>query len=604
MRLAQFFRFSRLITVDEDLSGQALTIGGDNYVDWRKRRMMARLAGLMESLSLTVYAVFELAVGILPERLTYWAWGAAYLPIGLLLFFSAMALRRSGARLDEGAWLRARRAYRVGLLLQAAYMAVILYVFAMHLPIKQVTVIQFILLFMVVWHVVFQSLDRFASLVHPFIIAPAIVLSLYLDGSIDDAEAVAIVLGVLIIGLFYIVSMILQRILHSTYALEYDDLQRAAELKASSESMRLLARKYSVLVAEVGHDLRQPVQAISLAVRTLAETGGATGSALRTIEACATSLELALNSMLDYSRLSFGLTKSDRHSIELKPLFRRLEIEFAGAARAKGVVLRVQANDAVVLADQHALYRILGNLIQNALKFTHEGEVSIFAVADGQHWQLTVADTGPGIPPERQAQIFEQFVSGDDLGEPASRGLGLGLAIAQRFAETMGARLECISQPQVGTQFLLRLPEAKREKRAAKHSVDVQALAGRRVLLIDDDRFILDALAGYLRRQGLIVQASADFNLPDFGDLGPDLIVSDHFLDGLPLGLEGIAKTRQRLARPDLPAILLTGDMGVHISRSTEEMGVMLIHKPASPDSLLTAIARLLSVPSSFKPIP
>jgi two-component system CheB/CheR fusion protein len=151
---------------------------------------------------------------------------------------------------------------------------------------------------------------------------------------------------------------------------------------------------------------------------------------------------------------------------------------------------------------------------------------------------------------------------------------------------------------------LLRLPAAKREKRAAKHSVDVQALAGRRVLLIDDDRFILDALAGYLRRQGLIVQASADFNLPDFGAQTPDLIVSDHFLDGLPLGLEGIAQTRQRLGRPDLPAILLTGDMGVHISRSTEEMGVVLIHKPASPDSLLTAIARLLPVSSPSKPIP
>jgi two-component system CheB/CheR fusion protein len=182
--------------------------------------------------------------------------------------------------------------------------------------------------------------------------------------------------------------------------------------------------------------------------------------------------------------------------------------------------------------------------------------------------------------------------------------LGLGLAIAQRFAETMGARLECISQPQIGTQFLLRLPAAKREKRAAKHRVDVQALAGRRVLLIDDDRFILDALAGYLRRQGLIVQASADFNLPDFGTQTPDLIVSDHFLDGLPLGLQGIAQIRQRLARPDLPAILLTGDMGVHISRSTEEMGVVLIHKPASPDSLLTAIARLLPVSSPSKPIP
>ena len=299
MLLARFFRFTGLTSVDEDLSAQALTIGRDNYVEWRKRRMIALLVGLMESLSLTVFTVFELSVGILPERLTYWAWGAAYLPICVLLFASAMALKRCGGRLDEPAWLRARRAYRVGLFMQAAYMTAILYVFTMELPVKQITVIQFILLFMVVWHIVFQSLDRFASLVHPFIIGPAIAMSLYMDGSIDDAERVAIVLGVLMIGLFYIVSEIFRRILNSTFELEHDDLQRAAELKASSESMRLLARKYSLLVAEVGHDLRQPVQAISLAVRMLAETGSTTGPALRTIEACASSLELALNSMLD-----------------------------------------------------------------------------------------------------------------------------------------------------------------------------------------------------------------------------------------------------------------------------------------------------------------
>jgi signal transduction histidine kinase/ActR/RegA family two-component response regulator len=603
MRLVQLLRSARFVPVDEDLSDHALEMGSQEYVEWRKRRMMARLVTLMESLSLTVFTAFEIAVGILPERLTYWAWGAAYLPIGLLLYASAMALRSSSGRLDAEVWRRARTFYRLGLLLQAAYMAAILYVFSMQLPIKQITVIQFILLFLVVWHIVFQSLDRFASLVHPFIIAPAIALSLYRDGAIDDAEIVAIVLGVLMIGLFYVVSVIVRAILQSTYLLEHEDLRRTAELKASSESMRLLARKYSVLVAEVGHDLRQPVQAISLAVRTLAETGGSSGSAMRTIEACATSLELALNSMLDYSRLNFGLTKAERKPIELRPLLRRLEVEFAGAAQAKGVALQVQANDAVVLADQHALYRILGNLIQNALKFTHAGEVSIVAQAVGKQWQLTVTDTGPGIPPERQSQIFEQFVSGDELGEPASRGLGLGLAIAQRFAETMGTRLECVSQPDVGTQFLMRLPAAERQSRSAKRSIDVQALAGRRVLLVDDDRFILEALAGYLRRQGLVVQASADFNLSDFGDQAPDLIVSDHFLDGQPLGLDGIAKTRQRLGRPELPAILLTGDMGVHISRSTEAMGVMLIHKPASPDSLLAAIARLLPVTPS-KPIP
>lgn len=598
MAVQHFFRLSQLTSVDEDLSSQALEMGADSYVKWRKRRMLARLVSVMETLAFTVFLTFELAVSMLPERLTYWAWGAPYLPIAMLLLGSTTALRRSASRLDESLWQRARLLYRIALIAQAVYMATIVYFFALNLPVGQVTVIQFILLFMVLWNVVFLSLDRVASLVQPCVIGPALALSLSLDGAVDGTEGLAIVLGSLMIALFYIVSEMLRRILHSSYELEYDGLRQLAELKASSQAMRLLARKYSVLVAEVGHDLRQPVQAISLAVRALVQRQGVVSQPLRTIEACATSLELALNSMLDYSRLSFGLAKSEREAIELSALFKRLESEFAGAAQAKGVVLRVPPCAAVVLADSQALYRILGNLIQNALKFTHEGEVVIAATAMGDQWQLTVTDTGPGISPERQAQIFEQFVSGDDLGEPASRGLGLGLAIAQRFAETMGARLECVSQPGVGTEFSLLLPATRGAKRSRRQTVDVRALAGRRVLLIDDDRFILDALAGYLGRQGLIVQASADLNLPPFGSQPPDLVVSDHFLDGMPLGLDGIVRIRQDLGRPDLPAILLTGDVGVQISRSTQEMGIILINKPVSPEALLGAIARLLAADS------
>ena len=595
MRLPSIFRLTRVVSADQDLSAQALDIGAVGYTEWRKRRVMARLVWLLESLSLTVFLAFELAVGILAERLTYWSWGAAYLPVGLLLMQSAMALRTSSSRLDEAAWRRALRLHRVALFAQAAYMVSVVLFLSIELPVNQITVIQFILLLMVIWKEVLLCLDRFASLIQPLTIGPAIGLSLFTDGVMDDTELMAVAIGALMIGLFYSVSLMLRRLLQSTYELEYDSLRQMAELKASSESMRLLARQHAVLVAEVGHDLRQPVQAISLAVRSLAETPSAGGPLLRTIESCATSLEFALNSMLDYSRLNFGLTSSERRPVELKPLFKRLEMEFASAAAAKGVRLTVQSRDAVVLADPHALYRILGNLIQNALKFTHEGEVGILAHADGPHWQLQVTDTGPGIPPERQAQIFDQFVSGDELGEPASRGLGLGLAIAQRFAETMGSRLECTSEPGVGTRFSLRLPSALRERRRARPAIDIASLAGRKLLLIDDDRFILDALAGFLERQGLVVRACTRFDPEGLEADPPDLIVSDHFIDGLPEGLDGIARARQCLAQPQLPAILLTGDLGVHISRATEAMGVVLIHKPASPESLLRAIARLLS---------
>ena len=98
------------------------------------------------------------------------------------------------------------------------------------------------------------------------------------------------------------------------------------------------------------------------------------------------------------------------------------------------------------------------------------------------------------------------------------------------------------------------------------------------------------------------MQASTHFELPPFGSEAPDLIVSDHFLDGQPLGLKGIVGLREKLGRAQLPAILLTGDVGVHLTQATDEMGVQLLHKPISPESLLAAISRLLSAPSFSRP--
>jgi signal transduction histidine kinase len=116
--------------------------------------------------------------------------------------------------------------------------------------------------------------------------------------------------------------------------------------------------------------------------------------------------------------------------------------------------------------DEQRLTQVLLNLVGNAIKFTDTGEVRISAAAANGHFALTVTDTGPGIPQEHQARIFEQFHQVDSSNTKAKGGTGLGLAIAKQIVEMHGGRIWVESTPGRGATFQMELPILAENRKA------------------------------------------------------------------------------------------------------------------------------------------
>jgi two-component system, NarL family, sensor histidine kinase EvgS len=195
------------------------------------------------------------------------------------------------------------------------------------------------------------------------------------------------------------------------------------------------------------------------------------------------------------------------------------------AARAKGIGLRVDRQGADgpvwVLADGQRLRQIVGNLLSNAIKFTDAGAVTLeYAIEPAQAGQravtLTVADTGVGIPPDRQAALFTPFVQAHDGGAREFGGTGLGLTICKRLVTMMGGSIALSSEMGRGTRFTVQVTFAETAAQAAsltRHETSDapgRALSGRCVLIVDDhpaNRIVLD---GQLRLLGASTRLAND----------------------------------------------------------------------------------------------
>ena len=374
------------------------------------------------------------------------------------------------------------------------------------------------------------------------------------------------------------------------------EAERDAALRADQEKSRFLTI--------ASHDLRQPVHALGLFAATLDKRlqGSPDEHLVRNMIRSIDGLDRSFNAMLDISRLDAGTIAPNVQHFPLRDLFRRLHMHFAGQAELRGLGLRFSPGGKAVSSDPQLLERILGNLVQNAIKYTESGGVVVVARSTRTRINVEVWDTGIGIGATELPRVFDEFYQVGRGERARSRGLGMGLAIVKRLARLLGHELTVVSRPGKGTLFrigiaLSDLPEIQ-DATAAADTLPMPLAQARTVLIVDDDEAIREGLRLLLEEWGYDAIAAGSIAEAERAvfrlDAPPDLILCDLHLGDGPDGLAAIDTIRRQCGH-DVPAIVVTGDTSHGEMRRVSESGHPVLFKPVQPRKLHNVLRGLLS---------
>jgi signal transduction histidine kinase len=244
------------------------------------------------------------------------------------------------------------------------------------------------------------------------------------------------------------------------------------ELQGARDVAEEANRAKSAFLANMSHELRTPLTSVMGFAQVLLENPKQNLSEdellfARRIHANGKHLLSLINEVLDLSRIEAGKLELELEPVQLGELVPGVMAQVEGQARAKGLdmILDVPDQVAPVRADELRLRQVLLNIVGNAIKFTEKGSVNVRVVTDSgtaRPAQIQVIDSGIGIPPGRQKDVFEAFEQVDSSASRTHRGAGLGLHISQRMAREMGFSLEVSSRKGQGSTFTIVLGDAKR----------------------------------------------------------------------------------------------------------------------------------------------
>ncbi|HET6294729.1 MAG TPA: ATP-binding protein, partial [Kribbella sp.] len=374
------------------------------------------------------------------------------------------------------------------------------------------------------------------------------------------------------------------------------------ELKQRSAELEVASRHKSEFLASMSHELRTPLNAVLgfsevLLEQMFGEVNERQEEYLRDIHGSGRHLLELLNEILDLSKVEAGRMELEYSTFELRALLDNTVAMLRERAAAHGIELHVEVGPDIdqVFADELRLKQVVLNLMTNAVKFTGDGgSVVVRAVRAGSEIEITVTDTGIGVPVEDRERIFESFQQGG-RGPSQEEGTGLGLTLSRRIVELLGGRMWLASEVGAGSTFgfSLRSREAADQPRSGRPPVGD-------VVIIEDDRPSLDLMTAYLSGAALRVTAVGDgqSGLDAVRRVRPAAVLLDIRLPGI----DGWAVLQALKAEPETSSIpVIVVSIVDERARGAALGAAAYLVKPVSRDALLDTLvaAGALSAPEA-----
>ena len=238
---------------------------------------------------------------------------------------------------------------------------------------------------------------------------------------------------------------------------DLDLIQILVEKKEFAERSNVEKSKF---IAAAGHDLRQPLHAISICATNLEAQieGDSSRQMLSTINQSVAELNDMLNTLTDILRFDAGDITSAISHFSLQEIHQQIALEYKKYAEIKGLKFSIDVDELYVKTDQKLYGVILRNLISNAINFTEQGLVCVKVTSDDDYLKVEITDTGNGISDEIQSQLCSKTYQLNNSNRDRTNGLGLGLSLVYRLTDLLGIQVTLHSNAQEGSRFCLRLP--------------------------------------------------------------------------------------------------------------------------------------------------
>ncbi|HOX51297.1 MAG TPA: ATP-binding protein [Fibrobacteria bacterium] len=398
-----------------------------------------------------------------------------------------------------------------------------------------------------------------------------------------------------------------------------DSKKSEGELREAISRAESASRVKSEFLANMSHEIRTPLNAVIGFSELLAGTDcrPEQASFIASIRASSRNLLRLINDILDMSKMEAGRMRLATAPTDLRHLFGELVRMFGAQVAEKRIELRVAVPDALprmVSVDETRLRQILVNLVGNAIKFTHRGEVRIEARSQGSNFeanridlQVSVVDTGIGIDPEEQELVFDAFEQSHR--SLASGGTGLGLAISRKLARLMGGDIRLESHPGRGSTFTLHLPDLEvvpvlEEAPPPSDDLGNVHFRGGRVLVVDDLDVNRMLMREILQLTGLecMEAENGEIAIQLAEQSPPDLILMDLRMPVMD-GWEATRRLRSGETTRNIPVVALTASIDRRKSPDLERLGFDgFLSKPVEVPHLVKTLdrwfARLETVPA------